>query len=188
MDLTFIFHIFSTIGFGLALLLAFRIQKNLMGHPSRIFLTLFLLIYFLVGLSNVLKEGGVTNYFDRFEYFAEMLFPPAFLFFIFPIFSLYIFSIYMRQDFEKRMEIEESLIESEKKFRNLSEEMADGVAVSIDGKIKWANKSFPDIFGFAYDELLGMKIESLMQSVKAPDKNALQRNNSAPDNGNETRY
>ena len=188
MDLTFIFHIFSTIGFGLALLLAFRIQKNLLGHPSRIFLTLFLLIYFLVGVSNVLKEGGVTNYFDRFEYFAEMLFPPAFLFFIFPIFSLYIFSIYMRQDFEKRMEIEESLIESEKKFRNLSEEMADGVAVSIDGKIKWANKSFPDIFGFAYDELLGMKIESLMQSVKAPDKNALQRNNSAPDNGNETRY
>ena len=113
-DLTIIFHIFSTIGFGLALLLAFRIQKNLLGHPSRIFLTLFLLIYFLVGVSNVLREGGVTNYFDRFEYFAEILFPPAFLFFIFPIFSLYIFSIYMKQDFEKRMEIEESLIESEK--------------------------------------------------------------------------
>ena len=114
MDLTIIFHIFSTIGFGLALLLAFRIQKNLLGHPSRIFLTVFLLIYFLVGVSNVLKQGGITNYFDRFEYFAEMFFPPAFLFFIFPIFSLYIFSIYMKQDFEKRMEIEESLIESEK--------------------------------------------------------------------------
>ena len=126
MDLSIIFHIFSTIGFGLALLLAFRIQKNLLGHPSRIFLTLFLLIYFLVGISNVLKQGGITNYFDRFEYFAEMLFPPAFLFFIFPIFSLYIFSIYMKQDFEKRMEIEESLIESEKKFRHLSEEIADG--------------------------------------------------------------
>ncbi len=165
MDLTLIFHIFSTIGFGLALLLAFRIQKNLLGHPSRIFLTLFLLIYFLVGVSNVLKEGGVTNYFDRFEYFAEMLFPPAFLFFIFPIFSLYIFSIYMKQDFEKRLEIEESLIESEKKFRNISEEIADGIAVVIDGKIKWLNKAFPKIFGYEYDELLDMDIQSLIQLV-----------------------
>ncbi|KPK00630.1 MAG: hypothetical protein AMJ60_00360 [Desulfobacterales bacterium SG8_35] len=188
MDLTLIFHIFATIGFGLALLLAFRIQKNLLGHPSRIFLTLFLLIYFLVGVSNVLKEGGVTNYFDRFEYFAEILFPPAFLFFIFPIFSLYIFSIYMKQDFEKRMEIEESLIESEKKFRNISEEIADGVAVIIDGKIKWVNKAFPGIFGYEYDELLDMDIGSLIQSVKpSPSENFPVRNN--PSNSlTETRY
>lgn len=187
MDLTLVFHIVSTIGFGLALLLAFRIQKNLLGHPSRIFLTLFLLIYFLVGVSNVLKHGGVTNYFDRFEYFAEILFPPAFLFFIFPIFSLYIFSIYMKQDFEKRMEIEESLIESEKKFRNLSEEIADGVAVTIDGKIKWANKTFPEIFGFEYDEILDMKIDSLIQPIKAPEK-PFSHNGSATSNLSETRY
>jgi PAS domain S-box-containing protein len=187
-DLSLIFHIFSTIGFGLALLLAFRIQKNLLGHPSRIFLSLFLLIYFLVGVSNVLKHGGVTNYFDRFEYFAEILFPPAFLFFIFPIFSLYIFSIYMKQDFEKRMQVEESLVESEKKFRHLSEDIADGVAVSIDGKIKWVNKSFPDIFGFEFDELLGMDIASLIQPVIAPDKNLSVQNNSNPNNSNETRY
>lgn len=188
MDLTLIFHIFSTIGFGLALLLAFRIQKNLLGHPSRIFLSLFLLIYFLVGVSNVLKQGGVTNYFDRFEYFAEILFPPAFLFFIFPIFSLYIFSIYMKQDFEKRMEIEESLIESEKKFRNLSEEIADGVAVIIDGKIKWVNKIFPKIFGFEYDELLDKNIDSLMQQVPLPlHENPVPQNNTA-DNQSETRY
>ena len=188
MNLTLIFHIFSTIGFGLALLLAFRIQKNLLGHPSRIFLSLFLLIYFLVGVSNVLKQGGVTNYFDRFEYFAEILFPPAFLFFIFPIFSLYIFSIYMKQDFEKRMEIEESLIESEKKFRNLSEEIADGVAVIIDGQIKWVNKIFPKIFGFEYDELLDKNIDSLMQAVPpALHKNPVLHNNAA-ENQPETRY
>jgi len=187
-DLTLIFHIFSTIGFGLALLLAFRIQKNLFGHPSRIFLTLFLLIYFLVGISNVLKHGGVTNYFDRFEYFAEILFPPAFLFFIFPIFSLYIFSVYMKHDFEKRMEIEESLIESEKKFRNLSEEIADGVAVIMNGKIKWVNKVFPEIFGFEYDELLDMEIESLIQSVRPPQNiNSPPQNNTA-NNLPETRY
>jgi PAS domain S-box-containing protein len=187
-DLTLIFHIFSTIGFGLALLLAFRIQKNLLGHPSRIFLILFLLIYFLVGISNVLKQGGITSYFDRFEYFSEILFPPAFLFFIFPIFSLYIFSIYMKQDFEKRMEIEESLIESEKKFRNLSEEIADGVAVTINGEIKWANKTFPEIFGFTYDEMQGMNIDSLIQPVKAPEKSLNQNINPASNNHNETRY
>jgi len=187
-DLTLIFHIFSTIGFGLALLLAFRIQKNLLGHPSRIFLSLFLLIYFLVGVSNVLKHGGITSYFDRFEYFAEILFPPAFLFFIFPIFSLYIFSIYMKQDFEKRMEIEESLIESEKKFRNLSEEIADGVAVIIDGKIKWVNKAFPEIFGYEHDELLDTRIDSLIQAVKhAENSNPATPDNKA-NNSHETRY
>jgi PAS domain S-box-containing protein len=187
-DLTLIFHILSTIGFGLALLLAFRIQKNLLGHPSRIFLTLFLLIYFLVGVSNVLKHGGVTSYFDRFEYFAEILFPPAFLFFIFPIFSLYIFSVYMKQDFEKRMEIEESLIESEKKFRNLSEEIADGVVVTINGEIKWINKVFPEIFGFTSDEMLGMKIESLIQPVNTPERNFISNNNPVSNYLNETRY
>ncbi len=188
MDLTLIFHIFSTIGFGLALLLAFRIQKNLLGHPSRIFLSLFLLIYFLVGVSNVLKQGGVTNYFDRFEYFAEILFPPAFLFFIFPIFSLYIFSIYMKQDFEKRMEIEESLIESEKKFRNLSEEIADGVAVIIDGKIMWVNKIFPKIFGFEYEELLDKDIDSIIQAVPLPLHINPASQNSTAENQSETRY
>ncbi len=187
MDLTLIFHIFSTIGFGLALLLAFRIQKNLLGHPSRIFLSLFLLIYFLVGVSNVLKQGGVTNYFDRFEYFAEILFPPAFLFFIFPIFSLYIFSTYMKQDFEKRMEIEETLIESEKKFRNLSEEIADGVAVIIAGKIQWVNKAFPKIFGFEYNELLDMNIDSLIQSTKLAANNS-PAPSPLPNNPLETRY
>ena len=187
MDLTLIFHIFSTIGFGLALLLAFRIQKNLLGHPSRIFLSLFLLIYFLVGVSNVLKQGGVTNYFDRFEYFAEILFPPAFLFFIFPIFSLYIFSTYMKQDFEKRMEIEETLIESEKKFRNLSEEIADGVAVIIAGKIQWVNKAFPKIFGFEYNELLDMNIDSLIQSTKLAANNN-PAPSPLPNNPLETRY
>jgi PAS domain S-box-containing protein len=186
-DLTLIFHIFSTIGFGLALLLAFRIQKNLLGHPSRIFLSLFLLIYFLVGVSNVLKQGGVTNYFDRFEYFAEILFPPAFLFFIFPIFSLYIFSTYMKQDFEKRMEIEETLIESEKKFRNLSEEIADGVAVIIAGKIQWVNKAFPKIFGFEYNELLDMNIDSLIQSTKLAANNS-PAPSPPPNNPLETRY
>ncbi|MDX1776706.1 MAG: PAS domain S-box protein [Desulfobulbales bacterium] len=188
MDLTLIFHIFSTIGFGLALLLAFRIQKNLLGHPSRVFLSLFLLIYFLVGVSNVLKHGGVTNYFNRFEYFAEILFPPAFLFFIFPIFSLYIFSIYMKHDFEKRMEIEESLIESEKKFRNISEEIADGVAVIIDSRVKWLNKAFAEIFGYGQDELLDSEIDSLIQAVKPPAKAGSSKQNNSAGYLDESRY
>ena len=71
----------------------------------------------------------------------------------------------MKQDFEKRLQIEESLIESEKKYRNLSEEIADGVAVSIDGKIKWVNKAFPDIFGFESELSIGHKTPPLYQSL-----------------------
>jgi PAS domain S-box-containing protein len=71
----------------------------------------------------------------------------------------------MKHDFEKRMEIEESLIESEKKYRNLSEEIIDGVAVIIDGRIKWANKAFPIIFGFTHEELLDCAVGTVIKAL-----------------------
>jgi PAS domain S-box-containing protein len=94
----------------------------------------------------------------------------------------------MKQDFEKRMEIEESLIESEKKFRNISEEIADGIAVIIEGKIKWVNKAFPEIFGFEHDELIEMDIHSLIQTVKAPQNENPSPQNNSSNNLHETRY
>jgi PAS domain S-box-containing protein len=79
-------------------------------------------------------------------------------------------------------------LESEKKFRNLSEEIADGVAVTIDGAIQWTNKSLPHIFGYDRDELLGMDIDSIIQSVEPPEKNLYRQNNTTETNGSETRY
>jgi PAS domain S-box-containing protein len=55
----------------------------------------------------------------------------------------------------KRKKAEEKLKESEEKFRNLSEEISDGISVTIDGKNHWVNKAFCDIFGYTKEEFIG---------------------------------
>jgi PAS domain S-box-containing protein len=149
--MTFLFDVISTVGFGIALLLAFRIQKNLLGHPSRFFLCLFLFVYILAGTTNILRHSGLTTLLDRYEYYAQLLFPPLFLFFIFPIFSLYVFSVFMKHDFATRIKAEASLKESEAKYRNLFEDSLEGICVSRENHVVEANKAFLDLFG--YDSL-----------------------------------
>ncbi|MEW6220729.1 MAG: PAS domain S-box protein [Thermodesulfobacteriota bacterium] len=156
-----LFNIVSAIGFAVAFLLVLRIQKNLIGHPARVFLCVFLGIYFLVQLSSLLQQGGIGFYLERYQYYAEFLFPPLFLFFIFPAFALYVFSMFMRQDLERRMQIEASLRESEDKFKSLTEQMADGVAVVIGGRTRWVNPAFAEIFGRQVSDLLDLPLASL---------------------------
>jgi PAS domain S-box-containing protein len=145
--MTFLFDIFTTLGFGIALLLAFKIQKNLLGHPSRFFLCLFLFIYILAGLTNILRHLGIEHPFDRYEYYAQLLFPPLFLFFIFPVFSLYVFSIFMKHDFANRLKAEASLKESEAKYRNLFEDSLEGICISRRNRVVDANRAFLNLFG-----------------------------------------
>jgi len=65
--------------------------------------------------------------------------------------------IYRKQMMDERKE-------SERKFRNLSEEISDGVAVIVDGRIQWVNKAFQEIFGYSYKELIGKGLDFLMIS------------------------
>ncbi|MFP4465950.1 MAG: ATP-binding protein [Candidatus Goldiibacteriota bacterium] len=54
-----------------------------------------------------------------------------------------------------RKQKEGELRRNEEKFRNLSNEITDGVAVSVDGKFVWANKAFGGITGYGIKELAG---------------------------------
>lgn len=149
MESSYIFNTILTIGFGSALLLFFKIQKNLMGHPSRVFFCLFLWIYFLVGVSNVLKHRWITDFIDRYKHYFELLFPPTLLFiFIFPMFALYIFSVFMKQEMANRLHAEETLRKSEEKFRNLFEHALEGVAISHEDQVVAANRSMLELMGY----------------------------------------
>lgn len=85
MNLISIFDIISTIGFGIALLLVFRIQDNLMEKTSKILLSACLGIYFCVSISNTLQGFSITNILYQYKDFAEILFIPLFFSFIYTL-------------------------------------------------------------------------------------------------------
>ncbi len=64
-------------------------------------------------------------------------------------------------DITKRKDYEEILKASEEKFRGLSEEISDGVAIIVDWKIKWANGAFREILGYSRAEMHGAGLASI---------------------------
>jgi len=72
------------------------------------------------------------------------------------------------RDITERKAAEQALRESEEKFRNLSDEIADGVAVVIDGKNYWLNSAFCQIFGYTKEELIGKDSDSLIAPEEMP--------------------
>ncbi|MGA1795441.1 MAG: PAS domain S-box protein [bacterium] len=70
--------------------------------------------------------------------------------------------IYWKQMMDQRKE-------SERRFRNLSEEISDGVVVIVDKRIRWVNKAFQDIFGYSHQELIGKGLDFLVVSEEIDD-------------------
>ncbi len=71
-------------------------------------------------------------------------------------------------DITDRKEAEEALRVSERKFRTLTDEITDGVAVTIDGKNYWVNKAFSEIFGYTKEELIGKGVDFLIVPEEVP--------------------
>jgi PAS domain S-box-containing protein len=67
-------------------------------------------------------------------------------------------------DVTERKKAEEALIESEARFKVLSENSPVGVGVSASGILLYANKAYSDILGYSPDELTGIKAENLYMS------------------------
>lgn len=147
MGLTLLFDLVAVFGFGLLLLLLYQTQRNLLGHPSRFFLTFFAGLYLVIGIANLLRHGGIVDLLGRYEFLAELLFPPVFLFFVFPVFSLYIFSIFMRRDMVSRLQAEEDIRISESRYRQLFENSLEGRCLLRAGKVVSANENFLLLFG-----------------------------------------
>ncbi len=67
------------------------------------------------------------------------------------------------QDITRQVQTEEDLRASEERYRILTEQVADGVALIQDGKIKFINKACVKIFGYtASEDLLGKNITHLI--------------------------
>lgn len=53
----------------------------------------------------------------------------------------------------------DQLRHSERKFRALANDIADGVAVTVDGKNRWVNRAFANMFGFKPAEMIGKGLD-----------------------------
>ncbi len=86
------------------------------------------------------------------------------------------------RDITDRKKIETRLIEQEKKYRNIIENMNLGLLeVDVEEKIVYANQSFLDISGFTLQELRGNKARDIIQVVSGAEimdeKTSLRKNN-----------
>ena len=88
-----------------------------------------------------------------------------------PLFSeagQFVGALAMVTDITERKRAEDALRESEEKFRNLSEEITDGVAVTVNDRNLWVNRAFCELFGYTRDELIGQGLEFLIVPEEVP--------------------
>lgn len=78
-------------------------------------------------------------------------------------------------EIDKRKKIEVDLRESEDKFRTISENIADGVAIIYNNKFVWFNKAFGSIFGYEKNHL------ALDPEILLPHSGHIQKHNPGSD-------
>ena len=74
------------------------------------------------------------------------------------------------RDISNRKIFEQKLIESEEKFRTISEQSLMGILISQDDKYKYANQAVADIFGYTVEELLDTPQEAFMNYIHPEDR------------------
>jgi len=74
----------------------------------------------------------------------------------------------MKSEIAERKRVEKALRENEEKFRHLSEEIVEGITVTFDGKNRWVNKAFCEIFGYSQTELIGQGVDFLIVPEEVP--------------------
>lgn len=65
-------------------------------------------------------------------------------------------------DITQQVELEQELRESEEKYRAVVDNIADGIAVCLNGRLVYANRVFSRIFGYWLDEIEGIQITKLI--------------------------
>jgi len=72
--------IVSALGFLSAFIIVIKSRGAFFESYSKAFFCFSMGLYVFVGFSNILQHGNITDYFDRFEDYAEILFFPLIVF------------------------------------------------------------------------------------------------------------
>jgi len=154
MNVIGIFDIISTVGFLAGFVIIIRIKNKRFPFPSKFFLCLSLLIYVFVGISNCLEHGNITDYFDGFEDYFELLYIPFFLFFLFS------FEVYSEMD--ERKKAEEDLISTRDFLDNVIESSLDSIVITDNsGHVTRTNRSFQKLLGMPEKDITGKLMAEL---------------------------
>lgn len=151
----------STIAFGVAFVFAVRIPRNTMDQQSKMFLGLCMGIYIFVGLSNVLEHVHITDYLDRYDDYAEILFPPFFLFFI--------YSVITRQELNRRKLAEEEAQQARQNWESIFQAIGHPTMI-LDPRhgVISVNRATVKATGKSAEELVGMKCYEIMHGTDKP--------------------
>lgn len=71
-------------------------------------------------------------------------------------------------DITGRKRLEQALLESESKFRSLTEKSLVGIYVLQEGVITYANPRLAEMYGYEVDEIIGMNLERLVPREDLP--------------------
>ena len=88
------------------------------------------------------------------------------------------------EDVTERMQAEQSVRESEEKYRSLFDDSIDGIFMNeVDGTLIDANQSFLDLFGYTKDEMFGTSVIELYANPEDRKRfrHAIEKNGSVKD-------
>ena len=122
-----------------ALIGALRIPVRRVGATAKALLSVAVVLYVFVGVSNILEHSGTTARLDAYEDYAEILFFPFLLYFV--------YALGMHEELARRRR-------AERRYREVYEGSRDGfVAVDMAGRIVQSNSTFRRMLGYTEMEL-----------------------------------
>jgi PAS domain S-box-containing protein len=147
-DTIVVLDIISVGAFTYALWLSITIGTGILDRASNVLLSCSIGVYVFVGVSNILEHGNISSYLDRYEDYAEVLFVPFFLYFI--------YSMHARYELDKRRRAEQSLERSKERYKSILEDLPDLICrYKPDTTITFVNDAYARYFGRPEGELLG---------------------------------
>lgn len=153
------FDVMAAVAFLGGLMLVPRIPDRVLDRQARLFLGVCLGIYVFNGVSNTLQHSGITSFLDRFEVYAEILFVPCLLFFL--------FSAQGTWDERQRVQSEQALRASEARLRELAELLPQLVfEADREGRLTFVNRQGFALTGYGPADLeAGLRVVRLLDAA-----------------------
>lgn len=138
----------SAFAFAVAFFLVLTSPSWRLQAPARLSLLACMAIYVFVGISNILEHTNLTPALDPFEDYAEILFVPFFL--------MFLYSVVVGREALRRQAALRELSESEARYRTLVENIDLGITlIDSSHRIVMANAAQGRMFHRPPGELVG---------------------------------